>query len=91
MTDKNTLHFITIYHITLSETISIEKHVNFWKVFRYTDINDNRKGQTKGDEQYYSLTFAAFLVVHQLEAVVAAAVEATDKVRADVNATVILL
>ena len=32
------------------------------------------------------LTFAAFLVVHQLEAVVAAAVEATDKVRADVSA-----
>jgi len=36
-----------------------------------------------------SLTFAAFLVVHQLEAVVAAAVEATDKVRADVDATAI--
>ena len=28
MTDKNTLHFITIYHITLSETISIENHIN---------------------------------------------------------------
>ena len=37
------------------------------------------------------LTFAAFLVVHQLEAVVAATVEATDKVRADVNAAAGLL
>ena len=37
------------------------------------------------------LTLAAFLVVHQPEAVVAAAVEATDKVRADVSATSVLL
>ena len=37
------------------------------------------------------LTFAAFLVVHQLEAVVAATAEATDKVRADVRTTSVLL
>ena len=37
------------------------------------------------------LTFAAFLVVHQLEAVVAATVEATGKVRADVRTTSVLL
>ena len=36
------------------------------------------------------ITFAPFLILHQLEAVVATAVEATEKVRARVSATAVV-